>query len=100
MSRGLFILALQLLIVATTACVGLWTLVRPKGFRGFCMKTSGCCRPQRDGLRLTSIPIRLTSIFLLWYSSVLADAFRMEILWFAALCGMTLVLQTHRGDGF
>jgi hypothetical protein len=80
MSRGLLILALQLLIIAAMACLGIWTLVRPKGFQGFLHENFGLLPPVRDGLRLTPILIRFASIFFLWYSYALADAFRMEIL--------------------
>ena len=85
MSRGLFILVLQLLIVAATACLGIWTLVRPKSVQGFLHENFGLLPPVGAGPRLTPILIRLASIFLLWYSYTLADAFRMEILWFAAI---------------
>ena len=63
MSRGLLILVLQLLIIAAMACLGIWTLVRPKSFQGFLHENFGLLPPVRDGLRLTPILIRLASIF-------------------------------------
>jgi hypothetical protein len=81
MSRGLFGLVVQLLICTATAYLGIWTLVRPKGFQCFVHENFGLLPPVRAGLRLTPILIRLASIFLLWYSYILANAFRIEILW-------------------
>jgi hypothetical protein len=47
------------------------------------MKTSGCCPRRRPAADTHSDQARV--YFLLWYSYTLADAFRMEILWFAQI---------------
>ncbi|MFJ6328675.1 MULTISPECIES: hypothetical protein [unclassified Rhizobium] len=79
MSRGLFALVVQLLICVATAFLGIWPLMRPKNFQGFVRENFGILPPVKPGIRPTPIIIRLSSIYLLWYSYFLASAYWAEI---------------------
>jgi hypothetical protein len=83
MSRGLFVLAIQLLLCGTTVCLGIWTLIRPKSFQDFVHENFGLLPSVKSGIRPTPLLIRLSSVYLLWYAYTLSNAYRAEILWLA-----------------
>jgi hypothetical protein len=83
MSRGLFVLAIQLLLCGATAYLGVWTLTRPKSFQAFVHENFGLLPSVKTGIRLTPIIIRLCSIYFLWYAFILSNAYRAEIMWLA-----------------
>jgi hypothetical protein len=85
MSRGLFVLAIQLLLCGATAYLGIWTLMRPKSFQDFVHENFGLLPSVKAGVRLTPILIRLSSVYLLWYAYTLSNAYRAEILWLARI---------------
>jgi hypothetical protein len=83
MSRGLFVLAIQLLLCGTTVYLGIWTLIRPKSFQDFVHENFGLLPSVKSGIRLTPLLIRLSSVYLLWYAYTLSNAYTAEILWLA-----------------
>ena len=69
MSRGLFVLAIQLLLCGATAYLGVWTLTRPKSFQAFVHENFGLLPSVKSGTRITPFLIRLSSVYFLWYPS-------------------------------
>ncbi|MDE1992424.1 MAG: hypothetical protein KGI75_07965 [Rhizobiaceae bacterium] len=79
MSRGLFIFALQIFVCLAVACLGIWTMFRPKSFQAFVNENFRLLPTVKPGIRPTTILIRLSSLFLLWYALTLARTFGGEI---------------------
>lgn len=80
MSRGLFVFVLQIFVCLAVALLGAWTLFRPKSFQAFVHENFGILPSVKPGIQPTTILIRLSSTFFLWYAYTLAQAFGAEIL--------------------
>ncbi|TCR81495.1 hypothetical protein [Rhizobium sp. BK376] len=81
MTRGLFILAVQILICVAISFLALWTLLRPRSFQAFVHENFGLLPDVKSGARLAPFLIQLSSLFFLWYAYALVSAFGEEIRW-------------------
>jgi hypothetical protein len=85
MTRGLFILAVQILICVAISFLGLWTLFRPRSFQAFVHENFGLLPDVKSDAQLVPLTIRLSSLFFLWYAYVLLSAFGEEIRWIGGI---------------
>lgn len=85
MTRGLFILAVQILICVAISFLALWTLFRPRSFQAFVHENFGLLPDVKSGARLAPLLIQFSSLFFLWYAYELVSAFGAEIRWLGSI---------------
>jgi hypothetical protein len=88
MTRGLFILVLQMFICTGVTSLGLWALTRPKRLQHFINSNYALLPAARDDWQATPIFLRIFGIFLLWYGYTLAAGFHEELLFLGRLFGI------------
>lgn len=88
MTRGLFILVMQMIVCIGVIGLGLWALTRPKRLQHFLNSNYALLPAARDGWQATPIFLRFFGIFLLWYGYMLAAGFQEELLFLGRLFGI------------
>lgn len=81
MTRGLFILVLQVFVCIGVTALGLWAVTRPKSLQRFINSNYALLPAAKDGWQVTPIFLWFCGVFLLWYGYTLAGEFHGE-LWF------------------
>jgi hypothetical protein len=79
MSRGLFILVVQIVVSLGVTAIGLWALARPRHLQRFINSNFALLPEVKDTIQLTPIILRLIGVFALWYGGMLIDGLHREL---------------------
>src|SRR5262245_59992940 len=88
MSRGLFILVLQLGVSIGVAGIGAWAVLLPQHLQNFINLNFALLPACRPGSFITPTLIRAAGVCLMLYSYMLALNFKDELLWLGAAFGV------------
>jgi hypothetical protein len=79
MSRGLFVLAIQIFASLGVTAIGLWALVRPRHLQGFVHANFALLPEVKGSMQLTPVILRLLGVFALWYGATLIEGLHQEL---------------------
>jgi hypothetical protein len=82
MSRGLFVLVVQIFASLGVTGIGLWALARPRSLQRFINANFALLPEVKDTDEVTSIILRLIGVFALWYGYTLLDGLHHELIAF------------------
>jgi hypothetical protein len=79
MSRGLFVLVVQVFACLGVAGIGLWALARPRHLQRFINSNFALLPEVKDTTQVTPLILRLIGAFALWYACMLIDGLHSEL---------------------
>ena len=80
MSRGLFVLAIQIFASLGVTAIGLWALVRPRHLQRFIHANFALLPEVKGGVQFTPVILRLIGVFAVWYGCTLIEGLHQELL--------------------
>jgi hypothetical protein len=82
MSRGLFVLVVQMFAGLGVTAIGLWALARPRHLQRFVHANFALLPEAKTTLQLTPLILRLIGVFALWYGATLLEGLHRELVAF------------------
>jgi len=79
MSRGLFILVVQVFAGLGVIGIGLWALFRPRHLQRFVNSNFALLPEVKQTVQVTPIVLRLIGVFALWYGCTLIEGLHQEL---------------------
>jgi hypothetical protein len=79
MSRGLFVLVVQIFATLGVTGIGLWALARPRHLQRFINSNFALLPEVKETPQVTSIFLRLLGVFALWYGCTLIEGLHPEL---------------------
>ena len=79
MSRGLFVLAVQIFASLGVTAIGLWALARPRHLQRFVHANFALLPEVKQTVQVTPIVLRLIGVFALWYGCTLIEGLHQEL---------------------
>jgi hypothetical protein len=79
MSRGLFVLVVQLFAGLGVTAIGLWALARPRHLQRFVHANFALLPDVKQAAQVTPIVLRLIGVFALWYGCTLIEGLHQEL---------------------
>jgi hypothetical protein len=80
MSRGLFVLVVQVFAGLGVSGIGLWALARPRHLQRFIHANFALLPEVKGGVQFTPVILRLIGVFAVWYGCTLIEGLHQELL--------------------
>jgi hypothetical protein len=82
MSRGLFVLVIQIFVSLGVTAIGLWALARPRHLQRFVHANFALLPEVKGTMQITPLILRLIGVFALWYGATLIEGLHRELVAF------------------
>jgi hypothetical protein len=79
MSRGLFVLVVQIFASLGVTAIGLWALARPGHLQRFIHANFALLPEVKGTMQFTPVILRLIGVFALWYGATLIEGLHQEL---------------------
>ena len=80
MSRGLFVLVVQVFAGLGVIGIGLWAMARPRHLQRFIHANFALLPEVKGGVQFTPVILRLIGVFAVWYGCTLIEGLHQELL--------------------